>query len=484
MCSALRYMDRISTRVSGHLSTMRRVASTPSSSGIAMSMMTISGRSRRAWATASRPLPATATTCKSLPPSSRARRPSLTTAWSSASITETGMVTSPSSIVFHQHLHATVGAGLQTELRPDRLGPLAHDEEPPARLRAGTVDALRIEADAVVAHREDRAPVLAPDRDLHALCVGVLGDIVERFLGDAEHGKIDRLGQVRSPSLFFEGDRNSRPARKAGGERAQRGRKAVIVQRVGPQLRHDVAHGVDRAFDERTAILQARGQLGFRPSGQAAGDDTQIDSERGEILPDPVVQLGSEQSAFGLLHLDQAPGGGLKAVGVTVEIFLHALAVGNVVDDLREAAQLSGLVAQRRQNDVRPELRAVLAHPPALALVAPLERGKLELHSRVATGRVIGEKEARIVLADDLVGEIALDALRPEVPAGDVALHVEHVDGVVAHVLYHHAEALLRDPHLLLGELPFGDVLAHTDDAHRLARLVPVDARLIVEGTD
>src|SRR5580765_2267169 len=220
MCSAERYIERISTRVSGHRSTMRRVASTPSSSGMAMSMMTMSGRSRTASATASRPLPATATTCRSLPPSSRARRPSLTTAWSSASITETGIWPPASSVVFHQNLHAGVGTSLQAELGADRLGPLAHDQQPPPRFGARTVDALRIEADAVVADREDRAAVLAADRYLHVLGVGVLGDVVERLLGDAEHGQVDGLGQVRSPALLFERDVDPGPPREAGGERA------------------------------------------------------------------------------------------------------------------------------------------------------------------------------------------------------------------------------------------------------------------------
>src|SRR5215831_19158014 len=200
MCSAERYIDRINTRVSGERSTMRRVASTPSSSGMAMSMMTMSGRRRRASETASRPLPATPTTCRSFPPSSRARSPSRTTAWSSASITETGMAPpasgiAASSIVFHQDLYPVVGARFEGEARPDRLGPLAHDQQAPAGVGARAVDVLRVESHAVVAHREESAAVLAPYRDLHVLRVGVLRDVVERLLGDAEHGEVHRLGQ-------------------------------------------------------------------------------------------------------------------------------------------------------------------------------------------------------------------------------------------------------------------------------------------------
>src|SRR5258708_28136239 len=88
------------------------------------------------------------------------------------------------------------------------------------------------------------------------------------------------------------------------------------------------------------------------------------------------------------------------------------------------------------------------------------------------------------MLADDLFGGISLDALRPEVPAGDVAVHVQNVDGVVADVLHHHAEALLARAHLLFGQLPFGDVLADADDPHRPASLVAVHAGLVVHRPD
>src|SRR6267378_5302949 len=311
MCSAERYMERISTRVSGQRSTIRRVASTPSSSGMAISMMTMSGRSRSASLTASRPLPATATTCRSLPPSSRARSPSRTTAWSSASITDTGISSPDSSVVFHENLHAAVGARFQRELRADRLGSLAHDQQAPPGFRAGTFEALWIDVYSVVAHREYRAAVLAPDRDFHALGVGVLGDVVERFLRDAEHGEIDRLGEIRPPAFLFEGDVDPGPAGEAGRERAQRRRKPVVVERVRSELGHHVPHGIDRAFDERVAILQARGEVGLGPRGKAAGDDGKVDAERGEVLPHAVVQLHGKETALGLLHLDQPARRGL-----------------------------------------------------------------------------------------------------------------------------------------------------------------------------
>jgi len=52
------------------------------------------------------------------------------------------------------------------------------------------------------------------------------------------------------------------------------------------------------------------------------------------------VQLRGEQPPLRLLHLDQAPRRGLEPLGVAVQVLLGALALGDVVDDLREAAQL------------------------------------------------------------------------------------------------------------------------------------------------
>jgi len=75
----------------------------------------------------------------------------------------------------------------------------------------------------------------------------------------------------------------------------------------------------------------------------------------------------------------------------------------DVVDDLREAAQLTGLVEQRREDHVRPELGGILAYPPALALVPALDGRELELDPGIAARGVIGQEEARVVLADDLV---------------------------------------------------------------------------------
>src|SRR5207247_10773454 len=122
-------------------------------------------------------------------------------------------------------------------------------------------------------------------------------------------------------------------------------------------------------------------------------------AKRSEVLAYPFVQFSCKEAAFGLLYLDQAPGGDFQAVGVAVDVFLGALALGDVVSDLGEAARFSGLVEQGRDDDVGPELRPVLTHAPTLAFVPPLDRGELELHSGITPGDVIGREKAGVMLA-------------------------------------------------------------------------------------
>lgn len=69
------------------------------------------------------------------------------------------------------------------------------------------------------------------------------------------------------------------------------------------------------------------------------------------------------------------------------------------------------------------------------------------------------------MLADDLLGGVALDVLRAGVPAGDGAVGVEQVDRIVRHRGHQQAEHLLAAPQRDLG----GDVLHLREDVERLA---------------
>ena len=95
-------------------------------------------------------------------------------------------------------------------------------------------------------------------------------------------------------------------------------------------------------------------------------------------------------------------------------------------------------------DDVRPKLRAVLADAPAFPLEASFARGSLERVLRQSGGPILFGIEAGEMLADDLVGEVALDALGARVPVGHVSFGIEHVDGVIGDALDQQAEAAPR----------------------------------------
>ena len=100
-----------------------------------------------------------------------------------------------------------------------------------------------------------------------------------------------------------------------------------------------------------------------------------------------------------------------------LELELGLAALGDVAGDLGEADELAVLV-DRVDDDAGPEEGAVLADAPAFLLVAALFPGNAQRAERLAVGAVGFGVEAGEVLADDLVGRIALDPLAADIPAG------------------------------------------------------------------
>ena len=122
-----------------------------------------------------------------------------------------------------------------------------------------------------------------------------------------------------------------------------------------------------------------------------------------------------------------------------------------------------------REDHVRPEQGAVLAHPPAFVLDAAVHPGRANLGCRLAGQLVLRRVEDAEVAADDLVGGVALQCLRAGVPAAHRAVHVEHEDGVVAHAVHQQPEALLAGAQFLLVALALGEVARDLDEAVELA---------------
>src|SRR6185295_7935123 len=91
----------------------------------------------------------------------------------------------------------------------------------------------------------------------------------------------------------------------------------------------------------------------------------------------------------------------------------------------REPAQHAGLVVDRRQDDVRAVHRAVLARAPALGLVASCRRCRVEVALRHAQLDVLRAIETGEMLPYDFMRAVAVDELRPGVPAQHPSLRIE-----------------------------------------------------------
>src|SRR5262249_6687601 len=104
--------------------------------------------------------------------------------------------------------------------------------------------------------------------------------------------------------------------------------------------------------------------------------------------------------------------------------------------------------AQGRDDHAGPKPGAVLADPPALLLIPAFGCRQLHLSLRLASLNNFGRVKAGEVLADDLVGLVALNALRSGVPTDHPPFGVQHEDGVVWRASDQEADPLLAGPYL------------------------------------
>src|SRR5207302_9109241 len=92
---------------------------------------------------------------------------------------------------------------------------------------------------------------------------------------------------------------------------------------------------------------------------------------------------------------------------------LAALVLGDVTRDLRESAQPPAPVAQSGSHYVGPEPRSVLAYPPAFFFASASLPANAQFGRRLACFHILRRVEAAIVLANDFVTIVALDAFGP-----------------------------------------------------------------------
>jgi hypothetical protein len=167
--------------------------------------------------------------------------------------------------------------------------------------------------------------------------------------------------------------------------------------------------------------------------------------EEGEVLTDDLGRLVAFRLARALVPRRHMPGRVehedgvvgdrvdqmMKALLGAPQLLLRLPPLREIPRDLAEAAQLTLLVPQSGDHHVRPEQRAVLAHPPTLVLDATHLAGDRELLLRLSGCHGLGQVELGEVLADDLVRLVALDALSARVPRAYPTAHVEQEDRVI-----------------------------------------------------
>src|SRR6185312_4798178 len=130
-----------------------------------------------------------------------------------------------------------------------------------------------------------------------------------------------------------------------------------------------------------------------------------------------------------------------------------------------EADQLALGITDRVDHDACPEALAVLADAPSFGFVAASLARRFERPLRYSGLQVLGGVEAAEMLADDIVGRIALDAFRAGVPVGHPAIRVEHVNRIVGDALDEDPEAALGLEQRLLRRASLGHVAGDLGEA-------------------
>ncbi len=185
------------------------------------------------------------------------------------------------------------------------------------------------------------------------------------------------------------------------------------VQQVVDQPRHVP----DLPLDHVAGELDQRRVVGRLPQ----------DVDRVEHRGQGVAQLVGEHGE----ELILAAVGVGQLLGLTAELHLELLAIGGVADHLGEALELAPLVAQGGHDRTSPESRPVATDLPLLARHLAAGRRLPDLRLGRARLDVLGGREARERLADDLGGMISEEQGRSIVPAQHAPVRVEEQDRIV-----------------------------------------------------
>ena len=146
-----------------------------------------------------------------------------------------------------------------------------------------------------------------PQLDPDVPRAGVPRDVGQRLLSHAEAGGL----QLGLQAEVDADRRHVEPGGEAGDPRlvvdvGPQGRdQAEVVEERGPQVERDAADLPERPLDQGDALAEPRPHLGWVEP--LAADHLEVDLDRGERLPDLVVQLPGDVVPLVLLGADQPP---------------------------------------------------------------------------------------------------------------------------------------------------------------------------------
>src|SRR5262245_33388639 len=173
-----------------------------------------------------------------------------------------------------------------------------------------------------------------------------------------------------------------------------------------------------------------------------------------------------------------------KLLAGLVECHLRFVLRSNVTGYFCKSGQLPRIVANGLDQFVRIEPAAVLGHEPALRLVLPVAyRGDQGILRHMLRAIFFGVKLTE-VLADNLVGAVALDLLGSRIPAANMPVDIEHVDGVVPYPCQQHPDALFGLAQGALSFLALGYIKTDAEHADGGTVLVADDLAHAVQMTD
>src|SRR5579863_4025283 len=142
------------------------------------------------------------------------------------------------------------------------------------------------------------------------------------------------------------------------------------------------------------------------------------------------MKIAPDSPALFILHLHE-----VSAQIAERLFFLHS--VRDIPSDFRETDQLVGFVPNGCDDYICPECRTVLASSPAFIFESSLLHCSLEFPTGLAGANIALGIEAGKVPADNFRSLISFDPLGPLVPGADVALGIQHEDGIVLNALGH-----------------------------------------------